>query len=83
MHPQAIRRVLKKECTSFQDIKMEIRRDLAINLINNQQHSVEQISEKLGFSEQSSFFRAFKNWTGLTPLAYRKLGVRQILNDNH
>ncbi|MFT5690810.1 MAG: AraC-like DNA-binding protein [Oceanicoccus sp.] len=83
MHPQAIRRVLKKECTSFQDIKMEIRRDLAINLINNQQHSIEQISEKLGFSEQSSFFRAFKNWTGLTPLAYRKLGVRQISNDSH
>ncbi len=80
MHPQTMRRALKKECTSFQDIKMEIRRDLAINLINNQQHSVEQISEKLGFSEQSSFFRAFKSWTGLTPLAYRKLGLRQISN---
>jgi len=73
LHPQTMRRQLKKEGTSYQDIKTETRRDLAINLINHQKHSIESIAFQLNFSEPSAFIRAFKGWTGLTPLAYRKL----------
>jgi len=29
----------------------------------------------LGYSEQSAFNRAFRRWTGLTPLAYQKQAV--------
>lgn len=75
LHPQALRRLLKKEDTSYQDIKMETRRDLAIYLINKQNLSVETIAYQLDFSEPSAFIRAFKGWTGITPLAYRKLSA--------
>ncbi len=81
LHPQAIRRRLHKEGTSYQEIKMETRRDLAINLLYYDRKSVEEIASQLDFSEASAFVRAFKKWTGLTPLAYRKLGSqRQVLN---
>lgn len=75
LHPQSMRRLLKKEDTSYQDIKMETRRDLAIYLINRRDLSVETIAYQLDFSEPSAFIRAFKGWTGLTPLAYRKLSA--------
>ena len=74
LHPQALRRQLKQENSCYQEIKMECRRDLAINLVNNQQDSIEEVAYKLGFADLSTFIRAFKSWTGLTPLAYRKVG---------
>lgn len=73
MHQQTLRRLLAKEGCSYQDLKMETRRDLAINLLTHKRHSVEEIAELLDFSESRAFIRAFKSWTGLTPLAYKKL----------
>lgn len=71
LHPQALRRKLAKENTSFNDIKIETRRDLAISMINNTNYRVAEISEKLNFSEPSAFVRAFKQWTGFTPKSYQ------------
>ena len=31
-----------------------------------------EVAAKVGFSEASTFHRAFKGWTGLTPVAYRQ-----------
>ena len=31
-----------------------------------------EVAAKVGFSEASTFHRAFKGWTGLTPGAYRQ-----------
>jgi AraC-like DNA-binding protein len=73
LHPQAFRRQLKKEGSSYQDIKTETRRDLAINMLQGRSLSIEAIAAQLDFSEPSAFIRAFKQWTGLTPLAYRRM----------
>jgi len=70
---QTLRRRLKKEGYSFQSLKDDTRRDMAIFFINKKEQSIEAIAFRLGFSEASTFIRAFKKWTGLTPLAYRKL----------
>jgi len=72
LHPQALRRILKKEDTNYQRIKMETRRDLAINKVLKNEFSIEEVGHSLGFSEACAFTRAFKQWTGLTPLHYRK-----------
>ncbi|KEQ19722.1 AraC family transcriptional regulator [Endozoicomonas numazuensis] len=72
MHSQTLRRALKKEGTVFQDIKTQTRRDIAIHLLNQKRLSIEEIAAKVAFSEPSAFIRAFKSWTGLTPLTYRK-----------
>ncbi|KTC39125.1 MAG: AraC family transcriptional regulator [Pseudomonas sp.] len=69
--PQTLRRHLREEGLSFQELKDELRRDIAIYHLGRADLSLQQIAEQLGFSEPSAFHRAFKKWTGLTPGAYR------------
>jgi len=70
--PQTLRRRLKEEGSSYQEIKDDIRRDAAIYFLGQRQLNINQIAEKIGFSEPSTFHRAFKKWTGVTPGAYRQ-----------
>ena len=65
--------LLSVRVRSLQEIKVQIRRDLAIHLLNRKGLSVEEISGRLLFFEPSAFIRAFKSWTGLTSLNYRCL----------
>ncbi|MBP0048324.1 AraC family transcriptional regulator [Marinobacterium sp. AK62] len=65
-------RKLKAEGTSYQKIKDNLRRDQAIMMLTRQNLSIGEISSELGFAEPGAFSRAFKHWTGVSPLAYRK-----------
>lgn len=69
--PQTLRRHLREEGSSFQELKDHLRRDLAIYHLGRDNLAIQDIAEQLGFSEPSAFHRAFKKWTGLTPGAYR------------
>ena len=73
MSEQTVRRRLKEEGYSFSKLKEDTRRDMAIYYIKQSSLSVEEISYRLGFSEGSTFIRAFKSWTGITPFSYRKM----------
>ncbi len=70
--PHTLHRKLANEGITFQAIKNQIKRDVAIELLVNTEFTIEEISEKLGFSETSPFTRTFKEWTGIPPSAYRK-----------
>lgn len=70
--PHTLQRRLAAEGSSYLAIKNQIKRDSAIELLVNSKLSIEQISERLGFSETSPFTRTFKEWTGVPPSAYRK-----------
>ena len=65
-----LRRRLRAEGSSYQQLKDDIRRDTAIHHLGRGQLTMEQVAENVGFSEPTSFFRAFKRWTGVTPRAY-------------
>jgi|SaaInlV_125m_DNA_1040241.scaffolds.fasta_scaffold46285_1 AraC-like DNA-binding protein len=67
-----LRRRLVKEGTSYRDIKNQTRLDAALYYLGMYKLSIEQVSERAGFSEASAFVRAFKNWTGVPPDQYRK-----------
>jgi AraC-like DNA-binding protein len=67
-----LRRRLKLEGSSFQEIKDSLRRDRAQRLLNDPEYSIQAIAQQLGFSEAAAFARAFKKWTGFTPGAYRE-----------
>jgi AraC-like DNA-binding protein len=69
--PQTLRRRLKQENSSYQEIKDTMRRDAAIYYLSRSQYSINEIADLMGFSEPSTFHRAFKKWTGLTPGNYR------------
>jgi len=68
---QTLRRRLKEEHTSFQAIKDQVRRDMAIYHLSENKYSINEIALKVGFTEPSTFHRAFKKWTGVTPGDYR------------
>ena len=72
MSSQTLHRRLTESATSYQKIKDNLRRNLAIAKLINEKLSVEQVSDAVGFSESRSFTRAFKHWTGLTPREYCK-----------
>lgn len=72
LHPQTLRRRLDRESTTYMEIKSELRRDMAIHYLNQDCFSVDEVAFKVGFSEASAFIKAFRTWTGLTPLNYRK-----------
>jgi AraC-like DNA-binding protein len=72
MTPQTLRRRLKSENTSYQELKDNIRRDIAIYYLSQPSLGINDIASKVGFTEPSTFHRAFKKWTGVTPLAYRQ-----------
>ncbi|MFT6006358.1 MAG: AraC-like DNA-binding protein [Pseudoalteromonas tetraodonis] len=69
---QVLHRRLQSENLSFKEIKMQTRRDIAINLLFSKRYKIEEIATMVGFSEPSAFIRAFKSWTGTTPLTYRQ-----------
>jgi AraC-like DNA-binding protein len=70
--PATLRRRLHDEGTSYQSIKDQLRRDLAISYLSHSDRSAMDIGLELGFSERSAFHRAFKKWTGASPGEFRR-----------
>jgi len=64
-------RRLNSEGTSFKNQLDELRRQLALNLVARTQPSLMEITTLLGFSQVQAFHRAFRRWTGQTPMQYR------------
>ncbi len=51
----------------------QLRMRRATKLLHDQQSSIAQIAELLGYSDSSSFIRAFKRIYGITPYQYSRL----------
>ena len=76
MTPATMRRRLHEEGESYQSIKDQLRRDLAISYLSHSSRSVMDIALELGFSERSAFHRAFRKWTGASPGEFRRTSQR-------
>jgi len=66
-----LQRHLAVEGTSFQALKDEVRRDLAIMRLSTDDVTLAMLAAELGFADGPTFQRAFKTWTGATPGSYR------------
>ena len=60
-------RKLRDSNTTYQIIVDDFRRDMALDLLNNTDLTICEVAEKVGFSDDSNFRRAFKKWTGIAP----------------
>jgi len=72
MSVRSMQRKLKAMETSFRIIFSDVREMVAIHHIKNPVNNMTDVAFLIGFSEQSAFSRAFKQWTGLSPLKYRE-----------
>ena len=65
--PRTLQRRLRQEETNFQSELDSLREDLARHYLSNSDYTSHQIAFLLGYEETTSFFRAFRVWTGQTP----------------
>ncbi len=70
MSRQTLYRRLKDEGLTFGDVHDDLRKRMALDYLTAQKVTVNETAYLLGFSEASSFVRAFKRWTGHSPTAY-------------
>ena len=68
---RTLQRKLKDEGTSFMDLLQDTRLQLARKYLSHPNRSVVETAYMLGFSEPSTFSRAFKRWTGVAPADFR------------
>jgi AraC-like DNA-binding protein len=71
--PRSLQRRLKSHGMDFKEIVTETRCRLALTYLNDTKTTVTEIALSLGYSEVSAFNRAFKRWTGSSPLTYRRV----------
>lgn len=72
MAERSLTRALAGENTSYAQLLALVQRERAENFLRNRTLAVTEISERLGYSEPAAFTRAFSNWTGTSPLKWRK-----------
>jgi AraC-like DNA-binding protein len=72
MSERTLRRRLQAAGTRYQDLLDNLRAQLAKEYVLQAESDAVNVSERLGFSDPSTFYRAFKRWTGMTPAQYQK-----------
>jgi AraC-like DNA-binding protein len=68
---RTLRRKLKEKGTSFKELLTQTRQELGERYIHDNTLSLTEIAFLLGFSDSSSFSRAYRSWTGLSPSEFR------------
>jgi AraC-like DNA-binding protein len=69
--PRTLQRKLQELGTSHNELLDQMRRQLAMRYLREDHMAICEVAYLLGFSESSSFHRAFKRWTGVTPKEFR------------
>ena len=70
MSRRTLQRRLKSRGYSYQALLNKIRYETSLDLLRKKNMSIEEIGFRLGYSEKSSFYKAFKSWSGKTPLGF-------------
>lgn len=71
MSVRTLHRHLRAEGTSFRQLLDRFRQERATELLARRDYGIAEVAFLLGFSELSSFYRAFRRWTGKTPAEFR------------
>ena len=69
--PRTLQRRLRNSGTSYSAVIESLRRDIAGDLLSNDELGVSDIAYLLGYSEPSAFQRAFRRWHGMSPRQFR------------
>ena len=69
---RTVQRNLAVENIKFNQIVKNVQKIMALNYLESKELSIDEIAYLVGYTETSSFYRAFKGWTGKTVLQYQK-----------
>ncbi|MGB0748530.1 MAG: AraC family transcriptional regulator ligand-binding domain-containing protein [Magnetospiraceae bacterium] len=71
MSARSLRRRLSAEKTSYREICANVLSQIAMRYLRDTSLAVEHIASVIGFDNAANFRRAFRRWTGMTPLEFR------------
>jgi AraC-like DNA-binding protein len=71
MSPRTLQHRLAQRNRTFVGLIDELRRELACAYLEDPHKAIGEVSYLVGFADPSNFGRAFKRWTGYTPVEYR------------
>ena len=71
MSERSLQRKLTDEGMTFQGLLIETRHEVALEHLANPSLAIMEVAYMLGYEDQNSFFRAFRQWEEITPLAWR------------
>ena len=77
MSGRTLERRLNAHGVVYRKLLDDMRRQFALNYLRDTRHTLTEVAFLLGYSEVSAFNRAFKRWTGSTPLEYRHKAIRE------
>ncbi len=80
MSRRTLSRKLEHEGTSFIAVADNVRRETALAYVLDRRLALTEVAFLLGFSHVESFHRAFKRWTGETPISYRTANVQRVVS---
>jgi AraC-like DNA-binding protein len=69
---RTLHRQLREEGATLQALKDEVRRERAQDLLYRTRQPIKQVAAAVGFRNEKSFIRAFRQWTGVGPGEFRK-----------
>jgi len=73
MSERTLQRRITEEGSTFRDLLVEARQELGRQLLSDPAADVEEVACLLGYQDTSSFYRAFRDWEGVTPAQWRQL----------
>ncbi len=79
MSKRNLQRKLQLDHTTFRTLLGKVRQEFAENYVHDSAVSLMEVAFILGYSDYSSFSRAYKRWTGVSPGE----GRHEALNSNH
>jgi len=75
--PRSLQRYLRQQGTSYSQVLQRVRCESALKLLGQDNFSVSEIAQMLGYNDPSNFCRAFQSWAGQSPARWRNVVVRQ------
>jgi AraC-like DNA-binding protein len=87
LHRRTLNRRLKDAGTTFRQVLDHVRFELAREMLSGTRLHVAEIAARLGYRVPSAFTRAFRRWSGSSPVRWRAVATptrdRENLRDSH
>lgn len=80
MSERTLQRRITAEGTTFRDLLVEARQELGRQLLLDPSSGIDEVACLLGYQDASSFYRAFRDWEGMSPNRWRELNVSRSGN---
>ncbi|WP_409192915.1 AraC family transcriptional regulator ligand-binding domain-containing protein [Bradyrhizobium sp. RDM4] len=79
---RTLHRRLAKDELSYQELLDGMRKSVAMEFLENTHLLIDQVAERVGFADATSFRKAFRKWTGRAPTDYRRAGLERARFDS-